>query len=83
VQRIENSPDGSGISLRKLVQLALVLECRSLLEVIDDDWMSFQTDGVDVSLSPPACTTLERSAGDKLPHPGRERARGARGAKAS
>lgn len=79
VQRIEKSADGAGVSLRHLVQLAIVLECKSVLELIDEDWLIFSESGVDVSIPRPTRRTLERSVGGDLPRPGRDRARGARG----
>lgn len=71
IERIERSRDGD-VSLRELVTLALMLDCESVLEVIDDDWLEFQR--LHLAIAPPARTRLERSAGREPPPIRRERA---------
>lgn len=68
VRRIEGSRTGE-VSLHVLVRLALVLDCESVLDVIEDAWLS--GGGV---VSPTGRTALSRSAGDDPPPPSRERA---------
>jgi transcriptional regulator with XRE-family HTH domain len=71
VERIERNRDGN-VSLRELVTLALVLDCESVLEVIDDDWLEFQPQYA--SIEPPPRAKLERSAGREPPRHQRDRA---------
>lgn len=64
VERLEASATGS-VKLQHLVNVACVLGCSSVLDVIDDEWLEFAPLS---ALAPaPERTKLDRSSGGQRP----------------
>ena len=60
IERLESGRGGM-VSLRSLVNVAVVLDCESLLEVIEEEWMTWEQR--DAAAPVPKRTKLERSVG--------------------
>ena len=70
VERLERG-DAPTLNLRHLVDIALVLGCESLLEVVEDEWLTFRH--LNKTAPQPARTMLDRTGGADPPPLGRDR----------